>query len=49
LYTRQGKPAKREIKKNVLEFSGFLPKAYGQDKKELEALEEEAEVRVVVS
>ena len=47
LYTRQGKPAKKEIKKNLLEFCGFLPLAEeGQDKKELEALEEEAEVRM---
>jgi hypothetical protein len=45
LYTRQGKPAKKEIKKNLLDFCGFLPKkAEGQDKEELEALEEEAEV-----
>jgi outer membrane biosynthesis protein TonB len=50
LYTRQGKPAKKEIKKNLLEFCGFLPLAEeGQDKKELEALEEEAEVRIEYS
>jgi hypothetical protein len=50
LYTRQGKPAKKEIKKNLLEFCGFLPLAEeGQDKKELEALEEEAEVRISMS
>jgi hypothetical protein len=48
LYTRQGKPAKKEIKKNLLEFCGFLPQtAEGQDKKELEALDEEAEVRII--
>lgn len=47
LYTRQGKPPKKVIKKNILEFCGFLPTAVeGQDKKELEALEEEAEVRM---
>jgi hypothetical protein len=47
LYTRQGKPAKKEIKKNLHEFCGFLPlAAEGQDKKELELLEEEAEVRM---
>jgi hypothetical protein len=50
LYTRQGKPAKKEIKKNLLEFCGFLPLAEeGQDKKVLEALEEEAEVRIEYS
>jgi hypothetical protein len=50
LYTRQGKPAKKEIKKNLHEFCGFLPKAAeGQDKKELEVLEEEAEVRMCMA
>jgi hypothetical protein len=47
LYTRQGKPPKKEIKKNLFDFCGFLPLAEeGQDKKELEALDEEAEVRM---
>jgi hypothetical protein len=49
LYTTRGKVAKREIKANILEFSGFLkdvPKGY--DAKKLEDEDEEAEVRTVM-
>jgi hypothetical protein len=49
LYTTRGKVGKREIKGNILEFSGFLkdaPKGYDADK--LEEEDEEAEVRTVM-
>ncbi len=49
LYTTRGKAAKREMKGNILEFSGFLkdaPKDY--DAKKLDEEDEEVEVRTVM-
>lgn len=45
LYTTRGRPAKREIKPNILEFSGYLPKREdGLSKKEVDALDQDFEV-----
>ena len=44
--TKGGKPPRKEMKGNILAFNGFLAqKQEGQDEKEMEAQDDEAEVR----
>lgn len=46
LFTTRGKPPRREMKANILNFSGYLKKKKeGQDEKESDKEDEEAEVR----
>jgi hypothetical protein len=46
VFPTRGKPAKKDLKANLLAFSGYLPvKKDGTDKKEKDAIDEECEVR----
>ena len=49
LYTTRGKPPKKDMKSNILAFSGYLPvKDKELDKKAQDALDEELEVRTKI-